>query len=134
MIVRIHHITQTVVDLHESIGELEQMGYVPFRQFRSRSTDAEVVLMTHPNGVGVELFKFADPDMPAAVDMRHHIALESTDLERDLGVRLEGGAKLVRDVSEGAPVRRFCFIRDTAGNLIELVEPWAEELVARSSR
>ena len=134
MIVRFHHIAQTVVDLHESIGELEQMGYVPFRQFRSRSTDAEVVLMTHPNGVGVELFKFADPDMPAAADMGHHIALESTDLERDLGVRLEGGAKLVRDVSEGAPVRRFCFIRDTAGNLIELVEPWAEELAARSSR
>lgn len=130
MLTRIHHLAQAVPDLSSAESEYEEMGYTAFRRFRSNSTNADIVLMTHPREVGVELFQFADLDAPGVAAMRHHFAFESDDLEADLARRLDCGDILVREISDGVPVKCFCFV-EQAGQLLELAEAWPEEIEAR---
>ncbi|MGH7194603.1 MAG: VOC family protein, partial [Candidatus Saccharimonadales bacterium] len=55
--------------------------------------------------------------------IRKHSAFVSDDLENDIDELIRHGYKLAIPISEGTITKRYAYVRDAAGNYIELLEP-----------
>jgi len=130
MPIRLHHGAVSVPNLDESIAWYEKMfGFEAEVRFRVPGQPIEIAVMKRGD-LRVELFEAEnskppdasrrDPDLDCRTQGNLHFAFAVPDVKTLANTLRERGADIVwvRDFEFGS----FAFIRDNAGNLIELVQ------------
>lgn len=125
MITRMHHFGMMTADLDEAVRTYEALGFKVYKSFTKPGMKAA---MLFKEGVaGVEFFQFENPDGELEQKIKKHSAFVSDDLENDVQQYLRSGYELAIPISDGAVVKRFAYVKDRAGNYIELLEPADDE-------
>lgn len=120
MITRMHHFGMMVDDLEKEIETYESLGFTVFKRFPKPGIKAA---MLFKDGAGIELFEFENSSGKLQQMTRKHSAFVSDDLENDIQKYLDRGYELAMPVTKGAATKRWAYVKDTAGNYIELLEP-----------
>ena len=107
-------------DLDQAVEAYEALGFKVFRRFTKPGMKAA---MLFKDEAGVEFFEFENPDGQMEQMIKQHSAFVSDDLENDVQEYLDHGYELAIPISEGTVVKRFAYVKDPAGNYIELLEP-----------
>lgn len=115
-----HHFGMMADDLEESIAAYESLGFKLYKRFTKPGMKAA---MLFKDGAGIEFFEFENPDGEVEQMIKKHSAFVSDDLDNDVRSFVDHGYKLAIPVSEGAVAKRYAYVRDSAGNYIELLEP-----------
>lgn len=120
MIVRMHHFGMMTKDLEQSIKDFQNQGFEIYKSFEKEGMKAA---MLQKNDARVELWEFENPDGELESKIKKHSAFVSDDLDNDVDEFINTGYELAIPISEGTVVKRYAYIKDSAGNYIELVEP-----------
>ncbi len=122
MITGLHHVGMAVDDLDATISFYETIGFRVLDKSEYPSINATRA-MIQKDGARLELFQFADLQTEAAQKIKKHTAFSSDDLENDLQKFLDEGYELAIPIDKGSVVKRYAYVKDIAGNFIELCEP-----------
>lgn len=120
MIVRMHHFGMMVNDLEKEIKTYESFGFKVFKRFGKPGIKAA---MMFKGDAGIELFEFETPSGKLQTMTRKHSAFVSDDLENDIQKYIDRGYELAIPISKGDATKRWAYLKDKAGNYIELLEP-----------
>ena len=126
MITGLHHVGLLVDDLEAAVKNYAAQGFKIGTRFEISSIGAKAVMMVQGT-TGVELFEVEDRNDDLARKIDRHVALASSDLEADVKHAQSLGNELVIDISNGDPVKRFAFLKDSSGNYVEIVEPLSKD-------
>lgn len=107
-------------NLEESVAAYESLGFTVFKRFTKPGMKAA---MLFKDDAGVEFFEFESPDGEMEQMIKKHSAFVSDDLEADVQKYLDQGYELAIPISDGTVMKRFAYVKDRAGNYIELLEP-----------
>jgi catechol 2,3-dioxygenase-like lactoylglutathione lyase family enzyme len=125
---RSHHIALSVRDLEATIAFYGTFGFEPM--FRMDDVDLSIVHLTRPDGVGLELFRYAENAESAARHARpgndmedigvKHMAFAVDDLD---AVHAEFGriGYAITEIRHGRADVDFFFIADPDGIWVEIV-------------
>jgi methylmalonyl-CoA/ethylmalonyl-CoA epimerase len=131
--VRPHHVGISDADLEASIAWYERnLGFSPESIAPVSEDEGRVAMLVNEGGFRVELFELPgaaplpDARRHPASDLRTHGVKHAAHAVTDIGAWSErlhaAGADFVWDVRVHEDVK-VLFVRDTTGNLVELVEP-----------
>lgn len=123
MIQGVHHIGLTVDDLDAAVAFYQGEGFTLVDQTQRPEQGGASAFLTAKDRGALQLWHFDEPNSEVARIMKHHVALESDDLEGDLDRFVADGFQKVIDITPGHLTKRFAFVMDAAGNSVELVEP-----------
>lgn len=119
MILRIHHSGMMVDDLDKAVSDHEALGFTLFRRFEKPGMQAAMMLK---GDAGFEFWIFDNPNGRLEQMIKHHTAFVSDDLESDVQKYLDLGYELAIPIEVGKLVKRFAYLKDSAGNYTELIE------------
>ncbi len=120
MITQLHHFGMMTDDLEKSVAAYKSFGFTLFREFTKPGMKGAMLLK---DNAGVEFFEFEDPAGELEQMIKRHVAFASDDLEGDVQQYLDHGYELAIPIGKGTVAKRFAYLKDTAGNYIELLEP-----------
>jgi catechol 2,3-dioxygenase-like lactoylglutathione lyase family enzyme len=120
LILKKHHVGLAVNDLDAEIAKYEKAGFKLGRRFTKPGMKAA---MLFKDGTGAEFFEFENPDGELEQKIKRHTAYVSDDLEKDVQQFLDDGCELAIPIEKGTVVKRYAYVKDPAGNYIELLEP-----------
>ena len=123
MITGLDHIGIRVEDIDSQRAFYETLGFNVAGSFEAASIALHGVMMRKQGGVGVELLHFGDLSNEYVPIIEKHSAFASDNLEEDIERYIAAGYELVVPISEGDVVKRYAYVKDSAGNYIELCEP-----------
>lgn len=109
-----------VNDLESEIHKYETLGFKLSKRFTKPGMKAA---MLFKDGEGLELFVFENPDGETEQIIRRHEAFISDNLENDIQEYVASGHELVIPITQGVITKRFAFLKNSAGEYIELLEP-----------
>jgi catechol 2,3-dioxygenase-like lactoylglutathione lyase family enzyme len=122
MITGLHHVGLGVEDIDAEIAVYEQLGFDVLSRSEYKSMKAKTAMLRNGTAL-VELFQFADSTSELAGKIKKHSAFATDNLEADLQIFLNVGYELAIPIDDGDVVRRYAYVKDKAGNFIELCEP-----------
>jgi catechol 2,3-dioxygenase-like lactoylglutathione lyase family enzyme len=117
---KLNHAGFTVQNLEEAIELYQKLGFTLSRKFEKPIPKAQVASMKDTNGVGLELWQFAE-DHPLNTYIGRHIAFLCDDVRADAKVLTNAGFKEVIPFTEGV-VLDYIFVQDTEGTVFELAQ------------
>lgn len=120
MITRMHHFGMMVEDLEQAIQSYEALGFTVYKKFTKPNMKA---VMMFKDGAGIEFFQFENPAGEMEQKIKKHSAFVSDNLEADVQQYIDLGYELAIPINDGTVVKRFAYLKDSAGNYIELLEP-----------
>ena len=129
-----HHCGISVPDLETSVVWYRDMlGFSVKGRITLEAVGAKIAFMKHGN-FHIELFEVPGavplpedrrfPDRDLLTHGTKHIAFEVDNLEGAVGALKERGVDIAMDITK-MPDGKVAFIRDNAGILIELIEPFS---------
>lgn len=121
MITKIAHVALTVGNLEEGIEFYRKLGFVEKKRFEEDDPKLKAVFIDK-KGMGLEVFEFEEINDPKAQIIKNHTGLISDDLEEDLESFKQNGFSVDIPVRSGVTVKRYVFLKDKIGNIIELIE------------
>lgn len=121
MIKKIAHIGITVDELEKGINFYKSLGFSEVKRFEESDPQLKAAFLDK-EGMGLEVFEFANREDLKAKIIRNHTGLISDDLESDLKVFEQNGFTVAIPVRNGVTVKRYVFLKDTNGNVFELIE------------
>lgn len=108
----------SVEDLKKAVRLYESLGFEVVKKFHKIDLDADVAMVSK-DGTTFELFQFNNHNHPQVEFIRSHVAIYSTDLEKDIAELQSQGYKLTIPITEGM-IYRFAYLRDKAGANYEI--------------
>jgi catechol 2,3-dioxygenase-like lactoylglutathione lyase family enzyme len=116
----LNHAGFVVKDLEQSISLYEKLGFTLARRFEKPEPKALVASLKDANGVGLELWQFAE-EHPLNSYIGRHIAFMCDDVRADAKTLIEAGFKEVIPYTEGV-ILNYVFVQDEYGTTFELAE------------
>ncbi|MDB5160818.1 MAG: hypothetical protein JWO96_198 [Candidatus Saccharibacteria bacterium] len=121
MIEKFWHVGVTVKDLDKSIDHYKKLGFAVVDKFEKGEPHAFAAELTHPNGSGLELWQWLDPDHPQVEFIKDHLAFVSSDQDADVQELVDQGWEIVIPKTTGVKVT-YVFLRDPNGNYVEIAD------------
>jgi len=127
-----HHLGISVPDLEASIDWYrENLGFSLAKRLTLDAIPAKIAFLNHGD-FNIELFEISEasplpddrryPDRDIRTNGTKHIAFAVQDLRKFADTLKDRGVDFAKDVTE-MDQTLMAFIRDNAGNLIELIQP-----------
>jgi catechol 2,3-dioxygenase-like lactoylglutathione lyase family enzyme len=138
-VIQLHHIALSVADLGRAIDWYgEALALRP--TVRATLPGFRLAMLEAPNGMRIEVFeaenasRTTDSSTPTTVMKHHgftHLALDVDELAVEHDRLVAIGATSIWDPRPSPePGRAMAFVQDPEGNLIELIGPLTDEIVA----
>jgi catechol 2,3-dioxygenase-like lactoylglutathione lyase family enzyme len=121
MIKKIAHVGITVEDLEKGIEFYKSLGFSEVKRFEESDPQLKAAFLDK-EGMGLEVFEFADREDFKAKIIQNHTGLISDNLESDLKIFEQNGFAIAIPIRNGVTVKRYVFLKDTIGNVFELIE------------
>jgi len=129
-----HHGGISVPDIEASIAWYQNMlGFTVIKRMNIDAIPAKIAFMKHGNFC-IELFEVPgasslpecrrNPNEDLKVHGNKHIAFTVENIYQVIAILKKRGVDIAMELTEIGPGEWACFIRDNAGNLIELMSPW----------
>ncbi|HLB66401.1 MAG TPA: VOC family protein [Candidatus Saccharimonadales bacterium] len=122
VITSLHHVGRLTDDLDEGIKFYESMGFKVASEFTFDSAGAKAAMMKKDKAI-VELWQFKDETNELAEMVKNHFALATDNIEEDIQKFVDAGYTVAIPIDKGKVVKRYAYVKDKAGNYIELCEP-----------
>lgn len=132
---RPHHLGISVPDLDAALAWYERMlGFSPEQRLHIASIPADIAFVRR-GSFRIEIFQVAGaaplpedrrvPNLDLKTHGNKHLCLEVPDVPAAVAALRAAGADIALELTvQGNPT---AFVRDCAGNLIELLEPFAQD-------
>ncbi len=119
MITRMHHFGMMVDNLDKEIETYKSLGFILQKEFTKPGMRAA---MLGKDSAGIELIEFEDSSGETEQMIKKHSAFVSDNLDGDVRHYLDRGYQLAMPITAGKFAKRFAYVKDAAGNYIELLE------------
>jgi catechol 2,3-dioxygenase-like lactoylglutathione lyase family enzyme len=116
----LNHAGFAVKDLEQAISLYEKLGFTLARRFEKPEPKAHVASMKDRNGVGLELWQFAE-EHPLNSYIGSHVAFMCDNVRADAKTLADAGFKEVISYTEGI-ILNYIFVQDEYGTTFELAE------------
>jgi len=128
----VDHVSFSVKELDKSIEFYEVFGFEVIKRYESDTKDLRLVLMKSKSNMYIDLFNYTNPkDIPnSALNLEtdlpvigtKHMGLRVKDIEAAKDFVLEKNLATEITINEGRLGRKYFFVQDPNGILIEIIE------------
>ena len=126
------HVSLSVKDLEKSVAFYETFGFEFIKEYESDDKDLKLVLMKSKSGMYIDMFRYTNyTDIPASslkleTDLpivgTKHMGLRVKNLDEAKAFVIENELASDVTINEGRLGRRYFFIQDPNGILVEIIE------------
>ncbi len=126
------HVSFSVKELEKSISFFELFGFEVIRRYESDNKDLRLIMMKSKSNMYIDMFNYTNyTDIPStslelSTDLpivgTKHMGLRVKDIEKAKEFVIENGVANDITINEGRLGRRYFFIQDPNGILIEIIE------------
>lgn len=121
MIQKITHYSFETDDLEEAEKFYSALGFQKRKGFEKEGGKARAIVMAFDNFF-FEIWQFNDKSSQY-YQIRNHIGAEVANLDDEIKEFESSGSKVIIPIMEGTTVRRYAFLKNPDGQIIELIEP-----------